>query len=460
MHFLKITGKFIYRHSSALLLLGLIVFSFDRCNRLKDWHDTRGPFISDVQEYYAYLPQHFIQNQTPALIIDSLGQNILPNKRTIGMALLYSPFFLAGHTQAILRGAVTNGYSYPYQQWIHIGSIVYTLLGLFFSRKTLLYYFNDLTVSISLAGIFLGSNLFYYTYGNGEMPHSYLFFLFSVYIYCFLSFVQNRHRAYLYWSALLLGLITLIRPTDFLLILFSLFCSKLYVDSKGEKIRLTSLNIKQALVCLILFAIPLVLQFAYWKYYFSRWIVYTYNRERFFFTDPQLLNFLFSYRKGWFLYSPVMLFACIGLLCCTRYIKHLLWPVVLSVAATVYVLSCWWDWSFGGSFGCRAMVEWYAVLLFPFAALIDWCLHHAFTEKTYRILLSTTIGIVLYGCIELNFFQHMQYKYGIMHYSGMTKELYWKIFLNSNLTAKNLKDNDLLVKEPNVNDQLKGIRDE
>ena len=445
----------ILQKPSLYLFVVLAIFSVDRHRRLEFTSDSKlGPFYSDVKEYYSFLPDFFLNDDK------TLDSNIVTNKRTIGLAVLYAPFFFLGDATAILTDAPRNGYSQPYQWSIRWGSIIYTLLGLFFCRKNLLFFFKEPVVLVSLLCIFFGTNLFFYTYSIGEMPHSYLFCLYAVFIHLMLQYLIENRSSYLVWAAFLAGLITLIRPTAVLVLLFPLLFD---VHSlKDVKMRCTVFFSKPFVfvASIFLFLFPLLLQSFIWKNYVGSYFHYSYGQEGFFFNDPQIFNFLFSFRKGWLIYTPIMVVALFGIVLLRKHLKSLFVFSLVFLPATVYVLSSWWDWAYGGSFGCRAMIEVYAFLLFPFATFLNrfWVL--TISKPVINTFLRIGFIGVLSFFIYLNLFQSHQYRYHIIHWSGMTKEAYKYVFLKENFSPADRVYLETLFKLPNTQQLLKGQRDE
>jgi hypothetical protein len=92
----------------------------------------------------------------------------------------------------------------------------------------------------------------------------------------------------------------------------------------------------------------------------------------------------------------------------------------------IYVLSSWWNWFFGDSFGMRAMIDYY-----PICAILLGLGFTSLTKlKTGRIFLTLFLMLV----VPLNLIQAYQYERGIIHPDSMTKEKYWYVFLK---TGKN-----------------------
>jgi hypothetical protein len=444
------------RKASIYFFAFLVIFTFDRGNRFKATpiNPDYGQFDSDVIEYYYYLPVLFYG--TP----EEIKSNHSVNKRTIGMAIMYTPAFLAGDFIARQTGEKLNGYSPPYQKASRWGSIIIVAAGLWFTRKGLRMFFSEPVVMLTLFAIFFGSNLFYYTYGVGEMPHSYVFFLYAVFVYLTLRLILHLKHRNILWMGIIGGMIVLIRPTDFVILFFPfLFKISSWNDFKLRVKLLVSRRLL-AICSILLFAIPLLLQMIVWKKYIGSYVYYSYGGERFFFNDPQLLNFLLSYRKGWLLYTPIMIFALTGILLAWKRLVEFRYFLIIFMSLNIYILSSWWDWGFGGSFGCRALIETYAVLAFSMAVFINWCFTIFHKNLTAKLIFRSVALVSLYLLIELNLLQTKQYKYLIIHWSGMNEKAYKHVFLREALEKGELDYyHKYIVTEPDAKKMMQGIRD-
>ena len=167
-----------------------------------------------------------------------------------------------------------------------------------------------------------------------------------------------------------------------------------------------------------------LLQLSYWKYSTGDWIYDAYGEERFYFLKPQIMDGLFSYRKGWLVYTPLMTLALAGFLFLKKKVPELFYPILFFSALNIYIVFSWWCWWYGGSFGARALIESYALLAVPMAATIErlW---------NSRILVKAVSTVVCIFFIYLNIFQSRQYRISLLHYENTSKELYWTVFLNN-----------------------------
>lgn len=428
---------------------------------LSKWKKN-GVLVHDMYVYYSYLPATFIyQDYTFAwgseIPKESRGEVwCLPTdnggcvqKMTMGMAYLYLPFFLIAHALALLFDMGAHGYSWVYHFMMAIGTLVYAFLSLLIQRKILLRYFNDVVTAVTLAGVFLGTNIFFYITNEGPMSHSYNFFLYSCFLFLSLKWHESKKLSQAVAIGLLGGIITLIRPTNIFVFLIP-FLWNVY---SWETLQARLLLFKKKFIHIIVIAIAAFLiilpQLLYWKEASGDWIYYSYTDEGFFFNDPQIINGLFSFRKGWLLYTPIMILGLIGLFYLKRLKERFDWAIGIYMLIHVYIVYSWWCWWYGGSFGSRPMIETYALLSIPLGAFLQ-----QFLQKSR--MKTIALSVVVFAFIGLNLFQSLQYKYGILHYHGMTKEAYFSIFGKVNYPP----DYPSMIHDPDYDAAKKGHRNQ
>jgi hypothetical protein len=176
------------------------------------------------------------------------------------------------------------------------------------------------------------------------------------------------------------------------------------------------------LIVITFFAILVFLpQLLFWKLNTGHWFFWSYNEEGFFFTKPEIIRGLFSYRKGWLLYTPMMIFGLAGIFLLRKRLKAFYLPILIFTVFNIYIIFSWWDWSYGGSFGARAMIDSYALFSISLAAFIETIWK---SKRAVKIGTFTLLSIMVF----FNLFQTLQYKYGAIHYCEMSKESYWHSF--------------------------------
>jgi len=298
-------------------------------------------------------------------------------------------------------------------------------MGLIYLKKVLLSFFTPGVTAITLLFIGLGTNLFYYSTHESVMSHSYNFVLITLFLYMVLRWYEKATWLRTFLLGMLLGLIVLIRPTNILILILFLLWGVDSWTGFQERIRFFLRNIPKLGLMMLAFLLPWIPQFIYWHMITGHLIYYSYGAQgdSFFFNNPHILESLFSYRKGWLLYTPVMALALIGFIPLRKRIQGSLLPLTLFLVLTIYVLSSWWAWWFGGSFGLRAYVDIYGVLALPLAAAVDAVLQ--IKKKQIRIgIAGMALSMLLFHLV-----QHRQYVRTAIHWDSMTKEFYWLNFM-------------------------------
>src|SRR5688572_8871929 len=221
-------------------IFAILVFCSFNINWGKErWKDI---IKYDAFGYYSYLPATLIYKDPNFNFIDRLkakypsgkassAENIFLevngnriNKYYCGTALAQLPFFTAAHLFSDWFNYDQDGYSKLYLVFINLAAIFYLLIGLIFLRKFLDHLqLPENQIFIVLAAAVFGTNIFYYTIIEPGMSHIYSF----AFITMFLYFSQQYFKQLVVWRLLvlaaLLGIITLIRPINFIVVFLLFF---------------------------------------------------------------------------------------------------------------------------------------------------------------------------------------------------------------------------------------------
>lgn len=422
-----------WRSLFAILLIALVV-SGVFCN-MKRWRQPMSVIQWDIKNYYAYLPAVFIFGdhslefikQDPDFFSDKFWPIPTPSGglviiTTMGLAFLYLPFFLLGHLTAFISGADMNGFSPPYAMWLVFSSLFYVIAGLLALRKALLHFFSDAMVAITILVVIFATNLFYYTSHEGPMSHAYSFALFSFFLLLTIRWHQKPDLKKSLLLGLISGLIVLIRPTNIVILFFFVFYNVKSFNGLKQKAGLFAANYGYIFIMALAALLVWLPQMFYWKSVSGQWFFYSYKQgEGFFFDSPQIINGLFSYRKGWLVYTPVMIIALAGIALLWKNRREFFWPVLLFVVVNIYVVLSWWAWWYGGGLGQRAFIESYALLSVPLASLLETVALWNKTAK--RLVVAVSFLFMAHGI-----FQTAQYHYGAIHWDSMSKTTYWASF--------------------------------
>ncbi len=436
----KISRKPIRTSYYVILLIVILINVFSHI-----WTKGEGVIKSDVKGYYAYLPATFIYHDLQFNFLfdennpykDEQKNNVWVNQTedgkkiiqyTTGLALCYSPFFFIAHIGAKIFGIPAHGYSMPYHIMLQFGAVLFFIMGIYFLRRILELYYSEKAAALTLIAVVLGTNLLHYGTKEAAMSHAISFAFIGMFVWLLLKWLERPSWQTTIQLGFTTGLIILIRPSNIIIIaLFGLLNISRFSDL-GERLRYLLKHYRQVLIMILAAFIVWIPQLFYWYSVTGQLFYNSYGSEQgFIWSEPQILNILFSYRKGWLLYTPLMALAILGLIPLYRKHRGLFWPSLFITVITIYVFSSWCFWWFGGSFGSRPFIDYYAIFAIPMAAMIDMLLK----QKRKWIQVTTLSVIMLF--ILLNIFQIKQYNRGIIHYVSMTKEAYWSVFLKNKI---------------------------
>lgn len=420
---------------TSAIAIFMVVLAFPRYNR----PGTEATLAWDVSGYYLYLPAIFIYKDLKEVkflprIIEQYQPSFAPDqaypvgngrqvmKYSAGMAVLYLPFFLIAHAIANLTGYPADGFSLPYQVAIHLGGMLVALLGLWFLRKNLLRFFTDQVTGWTVLLLALGTNFFNYATFDAANPHVWLFTLLALVVHFTIRWHERPNFRDAFLMGLCTGLAALVRPTEVLYALVPVLWGLASVRSLRDRVGVFFQNFSHLIVAGATVAAVGFIQLAYWKCVTGEWIVYSYQDQGFSFLHPHFADVLFSYRKGWFVYTPLMLFAVTGFFFLYKKSRALFVPVFLFFLLNTWIVASWDIWWYGGAFGQRAMIQSYPLLAFPLAAFLGWMSGKNWSKWLF--------GILLAACLSLNLFQTYQAHWGPWEPDMMNRAYYWRIFAN------------------------------
>lgn len=400
-------------------------------------------FDWDAGGYYVYLPSAFlyhdlgradslqriaeatVRSRTRVLGLQHLPNGKVISKYPLGVALGELPWFAGAHTYARLRGDPANGFSRPYQHSVMLAGLAYGLLGLWLLRKLLRRFFDDRSAAWALAGVGLGTNFFAYASYDAAMAHAVLFLWQTALLYCTVRWHETFGRRWAAGIGLFLGLAVLCRPTEALYVLVPLAWG---ITSGAAARQRGPLLLRHAGQLGLAAAVGLAVlswQLLFWRATSGHWLLYSYGQERFDFLHPHVFEGLFSFRKGWLLYTPLAGLMLLGLGAAWRRVPAAVAPIVLLLPVLLFVTFSWQQWWYGSGFSARPLVSVYPLLALPLAALL------APPRPAGRWPAALRLAVLL--CIVLNLWQTWQYAAGILLYDNNTAELYRRNFFHTSL---------------------------
>ncbi|MEI6852913.1 MAG: hypothetical protein WCL06_08725 [Bacteroidota bacterium] len=416
------SSKRVYPIVFALLAVILVLLTLRfrwQGNSGRDWNYI---IDGDSKGYYAYLEQIFVTHNFGQAKVDYEQINAVNGHSLIkyycGTALLTSPFFLVSAAIASISHQPMDAYSGIFQKTISLAGIVYLLLGLLFASRLLRQFkISDLNIILTLILFVFGSNLLTYTVLHPMMSHVYSFFAISLLLWLFNSFVMSGKKKFLLWTAVILGLVYLIRPLNLVIVFFLLF---LVNDFKGFIVLLKK-NSKTVLLALGLFLATVSLQNILWWVQCGKFFTWSYSHEGFYFAHPEFFRVLFGFRKGLFVYTPLLGISLLGLLVLLRKNKIRFFFASGFLLLITYLISAWWCWSYSDGLGMRPFIDFYVIFILLFALLL----------QSLNVWIKWAVVVLSLAPLSLNLLQNYQYQKGILHAEYMNRERYQTVFLKT-----------------------------
>jgi len=420
----------------------LLFFALSYPYELNVKQDKASILTWDVYGYYLYLPAIFCYGDPyeykfteehlenyPGITADLYQLRTIDDKLrsphfTIGLSLLWLPFFLIAHIYALnMEMYATDGLSQPYQWSIVAASLFYCLIGFIFLRKILLKYFSETVTTLTILAIAIGTNYHYYVTYKVGMTHTYLFSLYAILLYFTIEYHEAPTRKKALWLGFFVGLIGICRPSDIICLLVPLLYGVYSKESYREKLQLVKNNLNHVGYAVIGGFIAGLPQIIYWKWTLNKWfsIGYFDNGNPLTLSDPHIIEGLFSFQKGWLIYTPMMMLAMIGFYFLFKKNRSLFSGIIVFFILNIYLVWSVSNWWYSHSFGQRVIIQSYALLSIPLAYFIErfW---------SGKVLKKLIISFLLFFFIGLNLFQNWQYRNHILLSNKVNWSYYWKVF--------------------------------
>ena len=344
---------------------------------------------SDGNEYYAYVRSIIIDHDLQfddeyargeatfrAAMDGELGVSPAGYRRniaTVGPSLLWTPFFLAGHAAAHMlqaRGQAVpaDGYSWPYLWACAFGTAFYAFLGLWLSYRMALRFAGPGAAFFATVAIWLASSLPVYLYFLPFHAHAMAMFGVAWFLWNWLRvrdgsdgrarwFVWGLSAGVVVATYYLNGLVLLVALIECLLRLFK---PRQFVPALTR-----GLLFLAGLVLVVLPGLAIKGRLE------GSWFATGYGGTLFFWRDPRLFAVAFSAEHGAFAWTPILLFAVLGMAWLVRRSPLVGSIVVLTTAVFYYAVAAYRAWHGHSSYGSRFLVALTPFFIFGLAALVD-----------------------------------------------------------------------------------------
>jgi len=312
---------------------------------------------------------------------------------TIGPAIVWSPFFAAGHLAAMRLHAAglevsTDGTSFPYRQAICIAGLFYGLLGCWFTYRIVSRVWAPPIAATTVALTIAGSFMLWYMVAEPTMTHAPSMAAVAGFVWLWVA--TRERRTLIEWAllGLLAGLMTLIRWQNALFMILAAFdvLPSLIGRSDGRARTAALTGGAVFLVCSVIAFLPQMLA---WKAIYGSYIARSPIGPAIHWSDPHVVDILFSARNGLLSTSPMLYLAAAGLIGIAFERPRVGVPAIVATAVMVYFNACIQDWWGSAGFGGRRFDGTIPLFCLGLATFID-----AGTRLVRRWPLSVVLGVL------------------------------------------------------------------
>ena len=297
---------------------------------------------------------------------------------TIGPAIVWTPFFAAGHVIAVRlaaggREVATDGTSFPYRQAVCLAGLFYGLLGIYFSFRLARLFAPAGLAAAAVVLVGGGSFLLWYLIREPSMTHAPSMASVAAFMWLWAATLERRSTAQ--WAALgaLAGLMTLIRWQNAIfgiLPVVELTVVAVTLLRRDDRAGLARLVRSATVGGAVAFAAILPQLFA-WKAIYGAYFAVSPVGPQLRWTDPHLVDVLWSSRNGLFALSPILYAAALGLPILIRHRALAGAALAIAFVLMVYFNSIIQDWWGSAGYGGRRFDGVLPLLAVSLAVLLD-----------------------------------------------------------------------------------------
>jgi hypothetical protein len=323
-------------------------------------------------------------------------RNLMP----VGPAVLWAPLFLLttavlGAANALGAGYPLDGYGRVFQATAGVTGIVAASIGAWMSWRTASALFGARAAIWACLTVWLASSAIYYSLVSPTYSHAASLLASAAF---WLAWVRTAHAQGLQRYALLgalAGLAALMRWQD--AILLAALAAEILLRVRDRRLTLTRAAAAgaTAMACAALAFLP---QMFVWSVLYGQPLALPQGPGFMRWSEPALINVLFSDNHGLFTWTPILVIAVLGVPLLGRR------DATLTIGVAVFLLLSWYvnaavaDWWAGEAFGARRFVSCVPAFVLGLAALIE-----RWSPPLRTLVIAATAVIVHTGLLLLQY---------------------------------------------------------
>ena len=334
----------------------------------------------------------------------------------LGQAVLYLPFFLAGHLLALLYGSLgypikADGYSSPYFVATAVASATYLFAGLMIMCRVLKKIVDERVAVIASVSLWMASPLLYYTFIRQRMAHTTEFFLAGLFVMAWLHYRESNKKldhAVMGGCLGLLCLVRLINANYGVLYIVDMFFLYFVGRNSVNPIKITDV-LMNTLCFVAMFIVFLLPQFVAWNqlngFIISSYLLDTLQSQAIetstssVMLGSKLYELFFSAKWGLIVATPLWFAGLIGLLVSGPVSRSIRFASLASLVSLIIVMLSFVE---SDAYGNRYFIA--AAVLFTIG--LANLLHRCFSNKATRYI--SIIFIII--CVIAQYLMLVQYK--------------------------------------------------
>ncbi|MGB9464756.1 MAG: hypothetical protein WBR10_06560 [Candidatus Acidiferrum sp.] len=305
----------------------------------------------------------------------------LENHFTVGPAILWAPVLLVTHAAVLLARSLgstvaADGFSSPYRISMALATAFYGFLGLLISFRIARKYVEETWALLATLAIWWASSLAVYMYFNPSWSHAHSAFVVALFLWYWHETRDSRALGQWIILGALAGLMLDVYYANVMVFVVLPFeALREYAGAIRKATPLTP-SISQLLVRHAAFAAALVVCML--PTFIAHRIVYGGIFETGYvpishwnWVSPHLLSVLFSSNHGLISWTPILLFAVIGLFAFWRSVPRAGSAFLAAALAFYYFIASYPDWAGISSYGNRFFVSLTPLFILGLAVFLD-----------------------------------------------------------------------------------------
>jgi hypothetical protein len=387
-----------FSHKSERLLLLVFVLSLPLVNPwvrgdgVGYYAFARAPLIQhnlDFIEDYRHANESFrgqrIDENGLARPLFRTRTGHLENHFTIGPAILWMPFLLVTHVGVLLARALgstvaADGFTTPYRITMALATAFYGFLSLLLAFRLARQYVEERWALLATLAIWWASSLPVYMYFNPSWSHAHSSFAVALFVWYWHKTHSSRSIPQWLILAAITGLmLNVYYPNAMVLAVLAIEALRQYylVFHPGSSAlpdstpRFPELLFRHALFAIVVLICLLPTFISHFLIYGSPFESGYIPLRNWLWASPAFFSVLFSSNHGLLSWTPILIFAIVGLFIFWRWQRRPGTPFLAAFLAFYLFISCYPDWAGISSYGNRFFVSLTPLFILGLAVFFD-----------------------------------------------------------------------------------------